>query len=62
MRPLGGANQIEIKETLRHSTLEMSARYMHLSDNHLNESVKLVDKFVDALVDAQKKKGLAEVG
>lgn len=58
---MGGANQIEIKEALRHSTLEMSARYMHLSNNHLKESVKLVDKFVDALVDAPTKKGLAEV-
>ncbi len=59
---MAGANQIEIKEALRHSTLEMSARYMHLSDSHLKESVKLVDNYVDALVDAPKKKGLTEVG
>lgn len=43
---MSGASQNDIKEALRHSNLEMTTRYTHLSDNHLKDSVSKLDKFV----------------
>jgi len=49
---------LQISQQAIVTSLTYSLKKIHFT----HESVKLVDKFVDALVDAPKKKGLAEVG
>lgn len=50
-----GANQLDLKAAMRHKSLAMTERYVHLMPSHQDKVVKKLDGFLDTYIDTQDK-------
>lgn len=51
-----GANQFDLQDALRHSSLDMTRRYVHLMPSHRDKVSGLLDAFLDTHTTLQVKK------
>ena len=50
---MSGANQFDLKEAMRHKSLSMTNRYVHLMPSHQDGVIKRLDGFLDNYIDNQ---------